>query len=223
MARARSAAVRGAISPALLDPSVTSTITRLLASERRRRVRAVASPEPMAVPSGSMSRWTSSSWRRSTAVSVVGGALVKLLAAKITSPMRSEARRRTNSETTSFATAIRFLGWKSCAAIEPEMSRATTMSTPRVFISSLQVPDGGQVVCAFGGRAGDKGDLDRVRGRGEVLGGGQEIGLPGTLAEERQHLRGRHLQRGSFEPPLQVALGDRGEGDVERPVLAAGE
>ena len=81
-----SAAVAGSISPALLAPSVTSTITLLFAFERRRRVRAVARPEPMAVPSGSMSRCTSSSWRRRTAVSVVGGDLVRLRAAKITRP-----------------------------------------------------------------------------------------------------------------------------------------
>src|SRR5258708_6978502 len=73
MARARSAAVRGAISPALLDPSVTSTITRLLASERRRRGRAGASPGPVAGPSGGMSPRTSSRRRRRAAGSGVGG------------------------------------------------------------------------------------------------------------------------------------------------------
>ena len=87
--RARSAAVAGSISPALLTPSVTSTTTRLFAFERRRRVSAVARPEPMAVPSGSAPSFTSSSWRSSTAVSVVGGALVRLWPAKMTRPTRS--------------------------------------------------------------------------------------------------------------------------------------
>src|SRR5262245_20258601 len=137
MALARSVAVAGSISPALLAPSVTSTMTLLFASDRRSRVRAVASPEPMAVPSGSISSLTSSSWRRSTAVSVVGGALVRLLPAKTTRPTRSVTRLFTNSDTTSFATASRLRGWKSWAAMEPDTSRVTT---PRVVTSSFRVP-----------------------------------------------------------------------------------
>ena len=135
-----SAAVAGSISPALLSPSVTRTITLLFASERRSRVSAVARPDPMAVPSGSISRRTSSSWRSRTAVSVVGGDLVRLRPAKTTRPTRSLVRRFTNSPTTSFATSSRFRGWKSPAAIVPETSRATTMSTPRVVTSSRRVP-----------------------------------------------------------------------------------
>jgi len=54
-------AVAGSISPALFEPSVTRTITRLVVFERRRRVSDVARPEPIAVPSGSMSKRTSSS------------------------------------------------------------------------------------------------------------------------------------------------------------------
>ena len=130
----------GSISPALLAPSVTRTITLLRACERRRRVREVARPEPIAVPSGSISRRTSSSWRSRTALSVVGGDLVRLFPAKATRPMRSLGRRFTNSATTSLATASRLRGWKSSAAMEPETSRATTMSTPRVVTSSFNVP-----------------------------------------------------------------------------------
>ena len=113
------------------------------ACERRRRVSEVARPEPMAVPSGSMSSRTSSSCRSSTAVSVVGGALVRLWPAKTTRPMRSRRRRSTKSATTSLATASRFRGWKSSAAMEPETSRATTMSTPWVVTSSRSVPAAG--------------------------------------------------------------------------------
>ena len=135
-----SAAVAGSISPALLAPSVTSTTTRLFACERRRRVSEVARPEPIAVPSGSIASFTSSSWRSSTAVSVVGGDLVRLRPANTTRPSRSLLRRPTNSATTSFATSSRFFGWKSSAAIEPETSSATTMSTPWVVTSSRSEP-----------------------------------------------------------------------------------
>ena len=89
MAFARSVAVAGSISPALLAPSVTSTTTRLLACERRSRVSEVARPEPIAVPSGSISSCTSSSCRSRTAVSVVGGDLVRLRPANTTRPTRS--------------------------------------------------------------------------------------------------------------------------------------
>ena len=87
----------GSISPALLAPSVTSTMTRLFACERRRRVSEVARPEPIAVPSGSISSFTSSSCRSSTAVSVVGGDLVRLRPANTTrpTPVALAARRRT--------------------------------------------------------------------------------------------------------------------------------
>src|SRR6266508_2523001 len=347
MARARSVAVAGSISPALLAPSVTRTITLLRACERRRRVREVARPEPIAVPSGSISSRTSSSWRSSTAPSVVGGDLVRLFPAKATRPMRSWGRRFTNSATTSLATARRFLGWKSSAAMDPETSRATTMSTPRVVASSFNVPcwgrarasdpamrpraataggawrrgtrrpagcplrraapgnttarpwrsrrktatstsgpsraaqsqtgswkrkpaqsvidpppsphrgeeractsssapscrlspfrgrgletrlqdthetaQSGQVPLGLGLPPGPPRELDLVRGPGQVAQGRNQVDRLRARAEVGQHLRGRHLQDRRLEPPLEVALRDHGQLDVEGPVLAPGE
>ena len=89
-ARAISAAVMGVISPRLFTPSVSRITTFDLASLSRRRLMAVASPFPMAVPLSSISPLRirdSRVW--SVLWSVVRGLCVKASAAKATSPMRS--------------------------------------------------------------------------------------------------------------------------------------
>ena len=80
----------GAICPRLFTPSVSRIMTFDLASLSRRRLIAVASPLPMAVPLSSISPLrmrARSVW--SVLWSVVRGLCVKASAAKTTSPMRS--------------------------------------------------------------------------------------------------------------------------------------
>ena len=48
--------------------------------------------------------------------------------------------------------------------------------------------------------------------------GPARTGSCGPAAQEGEHLRARHLLHGRAQPPLEVALGDGGELDVERPV-----
>ena len=79
----------GAISPRLFTPSVSRMMTFDLASLSRRRLIAVASPLPMAVPSSINPLRTRPSNVSSVDWSAVSGLCVKASPAKTTSPIRS--------------------------------------------------------------------------------------------------------------------------------------
>lgn len=135
-ARAISAAVIGAISPRLLMPSVSRMMTFDLASLSRRRLIAVASPLPMAVPSSIRPlRMRASSVCR-VLWSVVSGLCVKASPAKTTSPSRSPTRSLMNDAATSLAAVMRS-GLKSRASIEPETSIESMMSMPSVEVRTF--------------------------------------------------------------------------------------
>ena len=148
----------------------------------------------MAVPSGSMSSCTSSSWRSSTAVSVVGGDFVRLWPAKITRPMRS--RRAPLHELGHHLLAppsSRLRGWKSSAAIEPETSRATTMSTPC----------GGDVLAQGAVLRAREGDRAQPRGRARRARAGRwrrRTRQPGRSPREARRARERRRR-----PPVPLA------------------
>ena len=119
------------MSPALFVPSVSSMIVFDLAGPSFILLIAVAKPSPIAVPSSTIPQWTSFIKLRRTAWSVVIGHMVKLSPAKITKPILSCSLPETNCAATSFA-ASTLSGLKSRANILPEMSRASTISTPSV-------------------------------------------------------------------------------------------
>ena len=129
--RAISAAVTGAISPRLFEPSVRRMITFDLAWLSLMRLTALASPTPMAVPSSIMPLWMSLKRFSSTAWSVVRGHWVKLSPEKTTRPMLSFGRPLMKLAAT-FLAAVSRSGRRSRASILPEMSMAIIMSMPSV-------------------------------------------------------------------------------------------
>ena len=66
-AAAACAAVRGFTVPRLFTPSVSRIMTLVFPGARRRRLAAVATPVPIAVPSSSMPMWTARSASSKTA------------------------------------------------------------------------------------------------------------------------------------------------------------
>ena len=128
------AAVSGEISPILLLPSVSKIITLLFVLLSFRRLTALASPIPMAVPSlisplAAISALTLFNRLISEAWSVVIGHCVNDSPAKIVRPILSSGRPDINSVATLLAASILF-GFKSSASILVETSTASIMSMP---------------------------------------------------------------------------------------------
>src|SRR5881628_2461482 len=138
-AAAASAAVSGVIRPAFCWPSVRSTTNLLFAVDARSRFTAVASPEPIAVPTLARSRfWRSQPW------SSVSGHCVYGRAANSTRPIRSSGRAATNSFTTALTASSRLArlepSVKSSDSMLPETSTASTTSTPSRCTLAAAVP-----------------------------------------------------------------------------------
>ena len=104
-----------------------------------RRLTAVASPIPTAVPSSIIPTSSSPMSDVTTEWSSVSGACVKALPAKITTPRRSLRRPATKSAATALDASMR-LGSRSSASIELEMSSASTMSIPSATTFSPVTP-----------------------------------------------------------------------------------
>ena len=129
-----SAAVIGDKSPRLLEPSVNRMTTRLLAFESFRRLTALASPIPMAVPSSispraAISVRTPCKRLSNDAWSVVMGHCVKASPAKMVRPILSLGRPMMNSAATCLAASMR-LGRRSSASIDVDTSIANMISMP---------------------------------------------------------------------------------------------
>ena len=141
-----SAAVSGAMSPVLLEPSVSNMMLFDLALPSTMRLMLVASPSPIAVPSSSSPISTELTALRSDDLSVVIGSSVKLSPANTTRPMLSDSLPLMNSDATSLAAAKRS-GVKSFANILVDMSRAMTMSVPSTLdVSHLLLVCGRQSI-----------------------------------------------------------------------------
>ena len=97
-------AVSGSISPALLAPSVISTMTFDLARDGFRRASALPSPMPMAVPSPCSPSFCASSRSSTMARSVVSGATVRERPANVSIPTRSPLRPSMKARVASLAT-----------------------------------------------------------------------------------------------------------------------
>ena len=105
-------------------------ITRLREVDERRRFTAVAIACPIAVPSPFSPTSALSRMFCAMSRSYVIGTRVAARTPNVTMPMRSSCLRAMKSPINSFATENRFRGRKSSAAIDPDASRATTMSMP---------------------------------------------------------------------------------------------
>ena len=126
------------MSPRLFTPSVSRITTFDLALLSFRRLTALASPIPSAVPSSIIPRCTMSQltlWNKfnSTPWSTVSGHCVNASPAKIVRPILSFGRPLINSAATCLAASIRF-GFKSSASILVDTSTASMMSIPSISV-----------------------------------------------------------------------------------------
>jgi len=93
----------------------------------------------------------------------VSGTWVSASPENATIPMRSLFRIWTNCRTFSRATSSRFCGWKSCASIELEMSKAMTMLMPSEVTSSARAPERGRASAIIPARSATLRSRKRTR------------------------------------------------------------
>ncbi len=112
--------------------------------------------------------------------SLVSGALVRAWPAKTIRPTRSPWRRAMNSRSTSLATWSRLRGWKSSAAMLPEMSSTSWMSMPSV--QALLV---GEAELRTGGGEDQEAERQQAAVEGEVQPPRRPVPAPAAAAEAR--------------------------------------